>query len=135
MKLCNLPMGALVNTSQGGIQRHKGLELSAIGEINENLSLITSAWLKYLISENSAVNLSAFYEGERYADAKNSLKKDGYTRFDAGISYAVQLAGNDLLMRLNVENLLDKDYLAGGENGEINVGKPRTVKFGLSYKF
>jgi iron complex outermembrane receptor protein len=114
MKLCNLPMGALVNTSQGGIQRHKGLELSAIGEINENLSLITSAWLKYLISENSAVNLSAFYEGERYA---------------------VQLAGNDLLMRLNVENLLDKDYLAGGENGEINVGKPRTVKFGLSYKF
>jgi iron complex outermembrane receptor protein len=150
-------------TTQGGIQRHKGLELSAIGEINENLSLITSAmylnakydahneyqgnrpedvpkltasaWLKYSISENSAVNLGAFYEGERYADAKNSLKKDGYTRFDAGISYAVQLAGNDLLMRLNVENLLDKDYLAGGENGEINVGKPRTVKFGLSYKF
>lgn len=150
-------------TTQGGIQRHKGLELSAIGEINENLSLITSAmylnakydahneyqgnrpedvpkltasaWLKYSISENYAVNLGAFYESERYADAKNSLEKDGYTRFDAGISYAMPLAGNDLLMRLNIENLLDKDYLAGGENGEINVGKPRTVKFGLSYKF
>ena len=36
---------------------------------------------------------------------------------------------------VNVENLLDKGYLAGGENGEINVGKPRTVKFGVSYKF
>ena len=152
-----------VITTQGGIQRHKGFELGAIGEINENLSLITSAmyldakyeshneyqgnrpedvpqltasaWLKYSISENSAVNLGAFYEGERYADAKNSLEKPGYTRFDAGISYAMLLAGNDLLMRLNVENLLDKNYLAGGENGEINVGKPRTVKFGLSYKF
>jgi iron complex outermembrane receptor protein len=150
-------------TTQGGIQHHKGLELGAIGELSENLSLITSAmylnakydahnkyqgnrpedvpeltasaWLKYSMSENTAVNIGAFYEGERYADAKNSLKKAGYTRFDAGISYAMPLAGNDLLMRLNVENLLDKGYLAGGENGEINVGKPRTVKFGLSYKF
>lgn len=150
-------------TTQGGIQRHKGIELGAIGEINENLSLITSAmylnakyddhneyqgnrpedvpqltasaWLKYSISENTAVNLGAFYESERFADAKNSLEKSGYTRFDAGISYALPLAGNDLLMRLNVENLFDKHYLAGGENGEINVGKPRTVKFGLSYKF
>jgi len=150
-------------TTQGGIQRHKGLELGAIGEISENLSLITSAmylnakydahneyqgnrpedvpkltasaWLKYSMFENTAVNIGAFYEGDRYADAKNSLEKPGYTRFDAGISYAMPLAGNDLLMRLNVENLFDKGYLAGGENGEINVGKPRTVKFGLSYKF
>ncbi|WP_085299388.1 TonB-dependent siderophore receptor [Cognaticolwellia mytili] len=150
-------------TTQGGIQRHKGLELGAIGEINEDLSLITSAmylnakydahneyqgnrpedvpeltasaWLKYSVSENAALNVGAFYEGGRYADAKNSLEKAGYTRFDAGISYAVPLAGNDLLVRLNVENLFDKGYLAGGENGEINVGKPRTVKFGVSYKF
>ena len=150
-------------TTQGGIQRHKGLELGAIGEINEDLSLITSAmylsakydahnqyqgnrpedvpeltasaWLKYSVSENAALNIGAFYEGGRYADAKNSLEKAGYTRFDAGISYAVPLAGNDLLIRLNVENLFDKSYLAGGENGEINVGKPRTVKFGVSYKF
>ena len=150
-------------TTQGGIQRHKGLELGAIGEINKNLSLITSAmylnaeydahneyqgnrpedvpqltasaWLKYSISEHTAVNVGAFYEGERYADAKNSLEKAGYTRFDAGISYAVTMAGNNLLMRLNVENVFDKNYLAGGENGEINIGKPRTVKFGLSYNF
>jgi iron complex outermembrane receptor protein len=47
----------------------------------------------------------------------------------------MQLADNDLLARLNIENVLDKNYLAGGENGEINVGKPRTIKFGLSYKF
>jgi iron complex outermembrane receptor protein len=150
-------------TTQGGIQRHKGLELGAIGEINEDLSLITSAmylnaeydahneyqgnrpedvpeltasaWLKYSMSEKTAVNVGAFYEGGRYADAKNSLKKSAYTRFDAGISYAMPIAGNDLLMRLNVENVFDKNYLAGGENGEINVGKPRMLKFGLRYKF
>ncbi|PAJ72233.1 TonB-dependent siderophore receptor [Pseudoalteromonas sp. NBT06-2] len=150
-------------TTQGGIQRHKGIELGVIGEINEDVSLITSAmyldakydahneyqgnhpedvpqltastWLKYSISEDVALNFGAFYEDDRYADAKNSLVKSGYIRFDAGLSYAVPLAGNDLLVRLNVENLFDKDYLAGGENGEINVGKPRTVKFGLGYTF
>jgi len=150
-------------TTQGGVQRHKGIELGGIGEINKDLSLITSAmyldakydahneyqgnrpedvpmwtasaWLKYSISANTAVNLGAFYEGKRYADAKNSVEKAGYTRIDTGISYSLPLAGNHLLLRLNVENLFDKDYLAGGENGEINIGKPRTVKFGLSYKF
>ena len=48
---------------------------------------------------------------------------------------ALPMAGNDLLMRLNIGNLFGKGDLAGGENGEINVGKPRTVKFGVSYKF
>jgi len=152
-----------VITTQGGIQRHRGLELGAIGEISDNLSLITSAmyldakydahneyqgnrpedvpmltasaWVKYSLSENAALNVGAFYEGDRFADAKNSLEKSAYTRIDAGISYVMALKGNDLSMRLNVENLLDKDYLAGGENGEINVGKPRTIKFGVSYKF
>jgi len=150
-------------TTQGGIQRHKGLELGAIGEINDSLSLITSAmyldakydahneyqgnrpedvpeltasaWLKYSMTENVALNVGAFYEGERYGDAKNSFVKAGYTRFDAGVSYTVPVAGNYLSMRLNVENLFDKGYLAGGENGEINVGKPRTLKFGINYKF
>ncbi len=45
------------------------------------------------------------------------------------------MAGNDLLMRLNVESLVDKNYLAGDENDEINIGKPRTVKLGLSSNF
>ena len=152
-----------VITTQGGTQRHKGVELGAIGEITDNLSLITSAmyldakytahnkyqgnrpedvpmwtasaWLKYTLLENTALNLGAFYEGDRYADAKNTLEKSGYTRIDVGISYAVPLAANDLLVRLNVENLFDKNYLGGGENGEINIGKPRTIKFGVSYKF
>lgn len=128
-------------TTQGGIQRHKGIEFGAIGEINDKLSLITSAmyldakydahnkyqgnrpedvpmwtasaWLKYSVSNNTALNIGAFYEGDRYADAKNSLEKAGYTRIDVGASYTVPLAGNDLLLRLNIENLFDNSYLGG----------------------
>lgn len=161
VKLANDPDFEM-RTTQGGIQRHRGIELGAIGEITENLSLITSAmfldakydahneyqdnrpedvpnvtasaWLKYSISNSIAVNFGVFHEGNRYADAKNSLKKSAYTRVDTGISYAVSLADNDLSLRFNIENLFDEDYLAGGENGEINIGKPRTVKFGVSYK-
>ncbi|WP_197411182.1 hypothetical protein [Colwellia sp. TT2012] len=44
------------------------------------------------------------------------------------------LGGNDLQLRLNVENIFDVDYFGGGENGEVNIGKPRTIKFGLSYQ-
>lgn len=151
-----------VITTQGGIQRHQGIELGAIGEINDSLSLITSAmyldakydahneyqdnrpedvptltasaWLKYSITDNAALNFGAFYEGERYADAKNSFEKSGYTRFDTGLSYVIPVAGNDLFLRVNIENLFDKYYLGGGENGEINIGKARTIKFGISYK-
>ncbi|WP_076408039.1 TonB-dependent siderophore receptor [Shewanella sp. UCD-KL12] len=149
-------------TTQGGVQRHKGVELGAIGQINDDLSLITSLmyldaeytshdefegnrpedvpewtasiWAKYSITERAAFNLGAFYEGARFGDGDNSFEKSAYTRIDTGISYILPVAGNDLQLRLKVENLFDTDYLGGGENGEVNVGKPRTLKFGVSYK-
>lgn len=150
-------------TSQGGVQRHRGFELGAMGEINDDLSLITSLmyldaeytshdeyrgnrpedvpewtasiWAKYSLTDRMAVNLGAFYEGERFGDAKNTFEKDAYTRIDTGISYAMPLGAQDLQLRVNIENLFDTDYLGGGENGEVNVGKPRTLKFGVSYTF
>ncbi|PHQ76900.1 MAG: TonB-dependent siderophore receptor [Shewanella sp.] len=149
-------------TTQGGVQRHKGFELGAIGQINDDLSLITSLmyldaeyethdefqgnrpedvpewtasiWAKYSITDRAAFNLGAFYEGARFGDADNTFEKSAYTRIDTGISYILPVAGNDLQLRLKIENLFDTDYLGGGENGEVNVGKPRTLKFGISYK-
>jgi len=148
-------------TTQGGEQHHQGAELSAIGKVSSNLSLITSVmyldakyakhnelegnrpedvpewtasiWSKYAFTEQLSVNLGAYYEGERYGDAKNEFLKDSYIRIDTGINYQTSVAGNELQLRLNVDNLFDTDYLAGGENGEVNVGEPRTFKFGVSY--
>jgi len=148
-------------TTQGGEQHHQGAELSAIGKVNSNLSLITSVmyldakyaehnefagnrpedvpewtasiWSKYAFTEQLSVNLGAYYEGERYGDAKNEFLKDSYVRIDSGINYQTSVGGNELQLRLNIDNLFDTDYLAGGENGEVNVGEPRTFKFGVSY--
>ncbi|MCL1049887.1 TonB-dependent siderophore receptor [Shewanella abyssi] len=150
-------------TTQGGVQRHTGFEFGGMGQINDDLSLITSfmyldaeytshdeyqgnrpedvpewtasIWAKYSLTDRMAVNLGAFYEGERFGDAANTFEKEAYTRIDTGISYAIPVAGQDLQLRVNIENLFDTDYLGGGENGEVNVGKPRTVKFGVSYTF
>ncbi|NRA85469.1 MAG: TonB-dependent siderophore receptor [Gammaproteobacteria bacterium] len=153
----------LPQTVQGGEQRHRGIELGGIGQLTEQLSLITSVmyldaaytahdkyqgnrpadvpewtgsiWAKYALNDRTALNLGAFYEGSRLGDDKNEFTKPGYTRVDAGISYLLPVAGNDVNLRLKVENLFDKDYLAGGENGEVNIGKPRTIKFAISYNF
>ncbi|MEZ9200202.1 TonB-dependent siderophore receptor [Shewanella sp. 10N.286.54.B9] len=150
-------------TTQGGVQRHRGFEFGGMGQINDDLSLITSLmyldaeysshdefqgnrpedvpewtasiWAKYSLTDRLAVNLGAFYEGDRFGDAANTFEKDAYTRVDTGISYAIPVAGQDLQLRVNIENLFDTAYLGGGENGEVNVGKPRTVKFGVSYTF
>lgn len=148
-------------TTQGGEQHHQGVELSAIGKVSSDLSLITSVmyldakyaehnefagnrpedvpewtasiWSKYAFTEQLSVNLGAYYEGERYGDAKNEFLKDSYIRIDTGINYQTSVAGNELQLRLNVDNLFNTDYLGGGENGEVNVGEPRTFKFGVSY--
>lgn len=148
-------------TTQGGEQHHQGVDLSAIGKVSSDFSLITSVmyldakyaehnefagnrpedvpewtasiWSKYAFTEELSVNLGAYYEGERYGDAKNEFLKDSYIRIDTGISYQTSVAGNELQLRLNIDNLFDTDYLAGGENGEVNVGEPRTFKFGVSY--
>lgn len=150
-------------TTQGGTQRHRGFEFSGMGQLNDELSLITSLmyldaqykshsefqgnrpedvpewtasiWAKYSLTDRMAVNLGAFYEGKRFGDAANTFEKDAYTRIDTGLSYAIPVAGQDLQIRVNIENLFNTDYLGGGENGEVNVGKPRTVKFGMSYTF
>ncbi|MGR6782592.1 TonB-dependent receptor [Moritella viscosa] len=148
-------------TTQGGEQHHQGAELSAIGKVSSDLSLITSVmyldakyaehnelagnrpedvpewtasiWSKYVFTEQLSVNLGAYYEGERYGDAKNEFLKESYIRIDSGINYQTSVAGNELQLRLNVDNLFDTNYLGGGENGEVNVGEPRTFKFGVSY--
>ena len=150
-------------TTQGGEQRHQGFEVGAIGQINDQLSLITSAmyldaryeahdefagnrpedvpewtasvWAKYTLGNRLALNLGAFYEGERYGDAANTFSKDAYTRIDTGVSYIIPMAEQRLQLRLKVENLFNTGYLGGGENGEVNVGKPRTVKVGMNYSF
>jgi iron complex outermembrane receptor protein len=158
--------------TQDGEQVHRGAEILAQGFVTEELSLTASAmyldaeitesadykgnrpadvpefsasvWSSYKVQNNTNVNLGLIYEGERYGDAANTFKKDGYARIDMGVSYTHKYDENlDIVTRFNVENLFDTDYLAGGgstnskqdgANGVV-IGEGRNYMATIQFKY
>ncbi len=146
--------------TQSGERVHRGVELAMQGFITEQLSMSGSAtyldaeyakdekyegnrpadvpeytasvWTRYAFTNSTDANLGAIYVGERYGDAANTFKKDGYARFDLGLSHTIKY-DQDLtfVARFNIENLFDTDYLAGGgstgKNGYATDGASNVV--------
>ncbi|PSL14658.1 iron complex outermembrane receptor protein [Marinobacterium halophilum] len=156
----------LTETRQIGEQKHIGAELMAAGQLTDKLSLQGSAiwldaelkdpydasldgnrpadvpefaasiWTRYDLTGNTAFNLGATHVGERYGDSRNTYKKDGYTRFDAGVSHKIrQFKQADLTLRLKVENLFDEDYLAGGDDDTTVIGEGRNFLASVEMRF
>ncbi|MGF7153540.1 TonB-dependent receptor [Novosphingobium gossypii] len=76
---------------------------------------------------------------ERPGNYSNSDFVDGYTLVDLGIRYQAKINGQDLALRLAVNNLLDKHYWANiaptgqngynsTDNGTGTLGTPRSVR-------
>ncbi|WP_440889596.1 TonB-dependent siderophore receptor [Vibrio sp. WZ-1] len=158
--------------TQDGEQVHRGAEILAQGFVTEELSLTASAmyldaeitesadykgnrpadvpefsasvWSSYKVQNSTNVNLGLIYEGERYGDAANTFKKDGYARIDMGVSYTHKYDENlDIVTRFNVENLFDTDYLAGGgstnskQDGAsgVVIGEGRNYMATIQFKY
>lgn len=144
-------------TTQAGLQRHKGVELSAQGAITDTLFIMASTmyldatferdsnyegktpmdapqwsasvWSRYELTQSLALNAGLLYQGERYADNNNNITKDSYYRLDLGATYTTKISDHDVDFRLNVENALDEDYLAGGGVNNVTVGDERSARF------
>ncbi|MBV0933120.1 TonB-dependent siderophore receptor [Marinobacterium weihaiense] len=156
----------LVETRQVGEQKHVGAEILASGRLTDKLSLQGSAtwldaelkdpydasldgnrpadvpefaasvWTRYDLTDSTAFNLGAIHVGERYGDARNTYKKDSYTRFDAAVSHQLhQFNQADLTLRLKVENLFDEDYLAGGDRNNTVIGEGRNFLASMELRF
>ena len=143
-------------TTQAGEQRHKGFELGAQGAINDKLFIMSSLinidaeyerdalyqgntpvdvpewsaalWSRYELTDKLAFNAGAFYEGSRFADNQNTIKKDSYTRIDLGATYQMDINEHELHLRFNINNLLDKKYLIGGGTSSV------TAADGISFR-
>lgn len=129
--------------TQMGERVHRGAELAMQGNVTNELSMSASAtyldaeytvadeyqgnrpadvpeyaatlWSRYQVTPETDVNLGAIYTGERYGDTANTFKKGGYTRFDFGIAHHLQYDKDlEMVFRLNVENIFDKEYYSGG---------------------
>jgi len=82
----------------------------------------------------------AVYTGSQYIDTtfpRRSLPE--WTRFDVGARYAFEnpgAKGKLLVARLNVDNVLDSNYWAGGTNSFLMfLGAPRTFRLALTADF
>ena len=143
-----------------GEQRYRGLELSAQGSLTRQLSWQSSAlWLdpKFRkindtyngkLPENAAkhtgslflsyalddfapglsINGGAYYTGRRPVNDLNQAWLGGVTLYSAGVQY--HLFGKQTTWQLNVDNLADKRYWAGGGN-RLAAGSPRVIKLGV----
>ena len=150
-------------TSQSGEQRHKGFEMGAQGQVSDSWFVTGSMmyldavyntgdaldgktpvdapewsaniWTRYQMTDDLAFNFGAVYVGERFANTQNTISKDDYVRFDMGAAYTMDVMGSDVSVRLNVKNLFDTDYLAGGTNTDVTVGEGRHFGLALEAKF
>ncbi|KPZ59778.1 TonB-dependent siderophore receptor [Pseudoalteromonas sp. P1-7a] len=159
-----VPVGEFTSeTNQVGEQRHKGLELSAQGAATDRLFVMASTmyldanferdedlqgkrptdapkwsaslWTRYELNDTIAFNAGAFYEGERFADSANTVVKDAYTRVDVGATYKLKVSKTDVNLRLNIENLLDENYLGGGGLNNVTVGEGTNVRLAAQFSF
>lgn len=80
---------------------------------------------------NLSLNARLLYTSKQYANAANTQQVPGWTRFDIGARYLVDLGnGRALTLRARIDNLFNKSYWAsvGGTQGSnyLVMGAPRT---------
>ncbi|MGR5185698.1 TonB-dependent siderophore receptor [Photobacterium damselae] len=158
--------------TQGGERVHNGAELALQGKVTDKLNVNASAmyldaeytkdqnfegnrpadvpefaasvWSTYNVTDATDVNLGVIYEGSRYGDAANTFKKPGYTRVDMGVSHTYKYDEKlDIIGRLNVENVFDTDYLAGGGSTSskypgatgVTIGEGRNFMATVEFKY
>ncbi|MBB3191755.1 TonB-dependent siderophore receptor [Halomonas cerina] len=100
-----------------------------------------SVWGQYAFQQDGLAGLDAGlgvrYYADIYADEANTEKVPDYTVVDATLGYDLTEVGLEgVSARLNVNNLLDEDYVAGCSS--INFcyfGAERSVKATVSYAF
>ncbi|MDX1303530.1 TonB-dependent siderophore receptor [Photobacterium sp.] len=98
--------------------------------------LSASVWTRYSFANNTDLNLGAIYVGDRFGDEKNTYKKDAYTRIDTGVAHTIKYDQNlDMIVRFNIENLFDEDYLAGGSQTKTVIGEGRNYMATLQLRY
>lgn len=79
------------------------------------------------------------YTGSRYADALNTLKVKGWTRWDLGVAYQTTMAGHEATFRARVDNVTNRKYWAsvGGYPGYgyLVAGAPRSFSLSVDLDF
>lgn len=115
-------------TKSNDIDLHK----SPVGVPEHTASL----WVNHRISGGALNGLSlgagVRYIGSAYNDTANTSKADSYTLVDATMAYDIS---KDLTLKVNANNLFDKEYIATCAFGACYWGTGRRVNASLTYRW
>jgi len=92
---------------------------------------LAKLYLDYHLSSAPGLYLSAgaYYTGEKYENAANTLTIPSYTVYDLGARYETKVVGTETSFNLSIQNLTDKVYWAS------TMGDPRTIAFTVKAQF
>jgi outer membrane receptor for Fe3+-dicitrate len=100
----------------------------------ENMAVVSLDWQK----DTRFAGVSSKWVDDRFIDAANTQVAKGYLVTDlyAGVSIDAPISGvQNLELRFTVNNLFDKQYLAGIAGQSAWIGAPRTAAFNLTGHF
>ena len=136
--------------------RVDGIELELRGQVSDKLQLAVgysslegttssggvarevpdhtfSLFAKYQVDENFGWALGITQQGESHIKDNSALVLPEYTRFDFAAYWNV---ANDMVLRLNVENLTDELYFPHSHSThQASVGEPLNARVSLSKSF
>lgn len=74
------------------------------------------------------------YTSDQFIDTTNTAARStpSWTRLDLGARYAGKIGDRDIVFRLNVDNVADRDYWSAASRGVLTMGSPRSVRLSLS---
>ncbi|WP_170235608.1 TonB-dependent receptor [Verticiella sediminum] len=119
---------AELTRTAGGV--NEGNQAAGVPKLQANLGL---EWNLPALPELT-LSARAIRTGAAYLDAANTQRAGGWTRYDVGARYATRIAGKDVTLRANVENVFDKDYWIA-VNGGAALSAPRTFLLSASFDF
>jgi len=114
--------------TQGGV--NKGNRPAGVPASTYNLGLDwDTPWVQGLSLNGRVIRTSSVY-----LNNDNTLGLPGYTRFDLGARYRTEIAGKDVVLRLNVENVADKRYWLASNSFVTNAaGRTYMLSASINY--
>jgi iron complex outermembrane receptor protein len=118
---------AKLTRTQGGV--NQGNDANGVPDHTFNVGLDWDMpWVPGLSLNGRVINTSS-----TYYDAANLLRMPSWTRVDIGARYATKVAGKPLVLRANLENVVDKAYWV--TSTYVTVGAPRTLMLSAQIDF
>jgi len=145
---------------QDGRQNHKGIEFGATGKLTDEWTVISGltfidptikkstldgkeplnvakqfakVYSEYQVSGIQGLTLTGgvYYTGKQYANDVNTDRLPSYVTADIGARYQTAISHRPLTLRVNVNNLFDKDYWLNA----YYLGTPRSLAFSAQMHF